>query len=371
MIRLTHIMTSFDIGGAEQLVLDICRRLDRKRFEVTVVAVVRGGPMRAEFHDAGVHTEVIGKRTKLGLDTIRKLSAFLRSPKSDIVHTHLFGGDTWGRIAARRVGVQHIVSTEHNVNLDEGFVKRFVKRRLARRTDRIIAVSDAVRSYSIRYDRVPLGKMLVIPNGVDASYFQSSAALPRYGVRLLTVGRLVHQKGHAVLIDALSLLRARCPQVSLDIVGDGPLRASLEQQVRAYHLSDIVRFHGFRRDVRDFYQRADIVVLPSRWEGFGIAAIEASACSVPVVASAVGGLLEAIIDQETGILVPVGDAKLLAEALSDLVADRTQRVLMGHAGRRHVIRNFDIVRVVERYAALYEELMSISHRRGEHAEAAG
>ena len=94
MIRLVHILTSFDIGGAEQFVLDLCRRLDRAKFEVTVVAVVRGGPLRAEFHDAGIPTSVIGKPTKLGIGAIRHLTEFLKHPKPDIVHTHLFGGDT-------------------------------------------------------------------------------------------------------------------------------------------------------------------------------------------------------------------------------------------------------------------------------------
>jgi len=357
MIRIVHILTSFGIGGAEQLVLDVCRRLDRKRFDCTVVAVVAGGPMRAEFHEAGIATEVVGKATTLGIGTIRRLTEFLRTERPQIVHTHLFGGDTWGRIAAFRSGVPHVVSTEHNINRDEGFVKRFVKRRLAQRTARIVAVSDAVRSYSIRTDRTPPGNILVIPNGVDLDRFRPRPRHEGGRIRFMSVGRLVPQKGHDVLLDAFAVLRDTLPAASLVIVGDGPLRPHLEAQARTYHIQDRIQFLGFRRDLPDLFARADIAVFPSRWEGFGMAAIEASACGLPVIASAVGGLMEAVVDQETGLLVPPEEPKLLAEAMVELARDRARCTLFGHAGRRYVERNFDIHRVAQRYAELYEGLV--------------
>ena len=357
MIRLVHIITSFDIGGAEQFVLDLCRRLDRKRFDVSVIAVVRGGPLRSEFHDAGIPTEVIGKTTRLGLDTIRHLTALLRSPRPDIVHTSLFGGDTWGRIAAVRAGVKTIMTTEQNTNLDEGFVKRFVKRRLAARTKRVVAISDAVRSYSILVDRIPRDKVIVIPNGVDLTVFRPGARAAHHGIQFMTVGRLVPQKGHDGLIDAFAMLRDVLPHAALTIVGDGPLRHALEAQVHAYHLEDRILFQGFRRDRLEAYHQADIAVFPSRWEGLCIAALEASACGLPVIGTAVGGLQEAVIDQETGIIVPTGDVGLLAAAMRDLAEDRPRQLLFGHAGRRHVERKFDINRVVARYEELYESLL--------------
>lgn len=358
MIRIVHIITSFDIGGAEQFVLDLCRRLDRKRFDVRVIAVVRGGPLRAEFHEAGIPTDVVGKRTRLGWEVIRHLTADLRHPTPDIVHTHLFGGDTWGRIAAIRAHVPHVVSTEHNVNRDEGLVKRFVKRLLATRTDRIVAVSDAVRSASVRVDRIPPGNVMVIPNGIDLEHFRPVARTPSTRTRFLAVGRLVEQKGFDILLDALAICRDTLPTATLTIVGDGPMRAELEEQARAFHLADRVAFLGFRRDCADRYHAADIFVAPSRWEGLGIAAIEASASGLPVIASAVDGLQEVVRDQETGILVPPNDPSALARALVDLARDPARQVLLGHAGRRHIERNFDIQRVVERYERLYEQLVS-------------
>lgn len=356
MIRLVHILTSFDIGGAEQLVLDLCRRFDRTRFDVTVVAVVRGGPLRSEFHDVGIPTEVVGKRTRVGLGTIRHLTALLRDLRPTIVHTHLFGGDTWGRIAALRAGVRHLISTEHNVNLDEGFVKRAVKRWLGARTERIIAVSDAVRNYSVNVDRVPPGKVVVILNGVDLERFHPVPREVR-GARFLSVGRLVPQKGHDILLDAFAVLRDALPRATLTIVGDGPMRPQLMEQVRAYRIADRVTFLGLRRDLPDLYARADIAVFPSRWEGLGIAAIEAAASGLPVIATAVGGFQEVIRDQETGILVPVGDAVVLADAMRDLASDPARQVLLGHAARRHVERHFDIRAVVARYEELYEQIV--------------
>lgn len=357
MIRIVHILTSFDIGGAEQFALDLCRRLDRKRFDVRVIGIVRGGPLRAEFHEAGIPTDVVGKRTRLGREVIRHLTADLRSPTPDIVHTQLFGGDTWGRIAAIRAGVPHIVSTEQNTNLDEGAVKRAIKRRLARRTDRIVAISDAVRSYSVRVDRIPLEKFVVIPNGVDLDVYRPAPATPHEGIRFLTVARHVPQKGLDVLLDAFAIVRARLPRATLDLVGDGPLRGALEDQVRTFGLTDAVHVRGFERTFASAYQRADIFVLPSRWEGLGIAAIEAAACGLPTVASDVGGLREVVADGETGILVPPSDPKPLADAMLALAADRPRRALMGHAARRRAERTFDIAAIVRRYEDLYASLV--------------
>ncbi|MBI4434142.1 glycosyltransferase [Candidatus Uhrbacteria bacterium] len=358
MIRIVHILTSFDVGGAEQLVLELCRRLPGDRFSAEVVAVVRGGPLEEEFRAAGIPTLVIGKTTKWGLDTIRRLQAHLETRRPDIVHTHLFGGDTWGRVAALRAGIRCLVSTEHNVNVDEGIVKRCVKRVLARRTARIVAVSDAVRMRSIRWDGIPARLLTVIPNGVDTDQFHPMPGTPHAEFRLLTVGRLVPQKGHDILIDALATMRDQLPRVELDILGDGPCRAALEAQVRAFRLQDRVHFLGIHRDLPQQYPTADCAVFPSRWEGFGIAAVEAMACGIPVLATRVDGLAEVVVHGVTGVLVPSNDPLALAQAIRDLAHDRPRRLLLGAAGRRRAQECFDIRRVVDRYAALYTELCS-------------
>jgi glycosyltransferase involved in cell wall biosynthesis len=357
MYRLVHIITSFDIGGAEQFLFDLCSHLDRKRFHVRVVAIVRGGPMRAEFHEAGIPTDVVGKATKFGFGTIRDLVADLQSPLPDIVHTHLFGGDTWGRIAALRAGVPRLIRTEQNTNRDEGIVKRFVKSRLDRRTDRIVAVSDAVRTCSVRRDWSPQERMVIIPNGVDLVRFRPEQRRADGTVRLLCVARLVRQKGIDVLIDALARIRDRSPDWSLDIVGDGVMRNNLNRMVRSYHLEDRVHLRGFQRNLASWYHRSDVVVVPSRWEGFGVVAAEAGACGLPVIASGVGGLHDVLRDQETGILVPPDDVVALSDALLDIMSDRARRILFGHAARRHVAAQFDIVRVAKRYEEVYQQLM--------------
>ena len=160
-----------------------------------------------------------------------------------------------------------------------------------------------------------------------------------------------------MLLDALAVLRDSLSSASLTIVGDGPLRTHLEEQARTYRIADRIQFLGFRRDLPDLLASADIEVVPSRWEGFGLAAIEASACGLPIIASSVGGLQEAVVDQETGILITPEEPKLLADAMQALAADRPRRVLFGHAGRRHVERNFDIKRIAERYEEIYESFL--------------
>lgn len=339
------------------MLLDLARGLDSERFEVKVATVVAGGPLEEEFQAAGVPVRIFKKKSKLGFGVIWQIRKYLWAEAPDIVHTHLFGGDTWGRAAAILARVPVIISTEHNTNLDEGWVKRKVKKFLSFFTKKIIAVSEAVKNYSVTHDKISAKKIAVIRNGIDLRKFSSLPEKdfgdpPVIGV----VGRLEEQKGHKYLFEALNLIKT-IPWI-LWVVGDGSRKNNLERLAKDLNLRERIIFLGARRNVPEILSKIDIVVMPSLWEGLGIAALEAAAAGKPIVASRVGGIPEIISDGETGILVEPGNVKSLADGLEHVLLGKIDAKDMGARAKEMVREKFSVEKMVEEYEMLYEELVN-------------
>lgn len=352
-INLIHIITALDYGGAERLLFDLVRNLDRKKYNVSVVCVVRGGALVKEFRDIAVDVKIIGKKIKIGLSTIFKISKYLKRKNPDIVHTHLFGGDTWGRLGALMARVPVIISTEHNINLDEGIIKRFVKMVLSWFTDKIIAVSSSVKEYSIKVDHINPKKIEVIYNGVNIkkfynpnpNFFQNKT--PVIGV----VGRLEEQKGHKYLLEAIQKIKDVPFEVW--VIGDGSLRIKLEKQADELSIKDKVKFLGSRDDVKELLRQTDIFVLPSLWEGLGIAVLEAALAGKPIIATKVGGLQEIINDKKTGLLIPAKDSEKLAQSIKWVLSHEKEAAQMALKLQEEVREQFDVKKMAKKYENLY------------------
>ena len=355
-IKIIHIITSLNIGGAEKLLLDLTQNIGREKYEVKVATVIKGGVLVSEFEKAGIEVKIFKKKGKLGMGVIWKIFRYLRREKPQIVHTHLFGGDTWGRIAAILARVPIIISTEHNTNIDEGISKRIVKKFLSFFTAKIIAVSEAVKKYSIQKDHISGKEMEVILNGVQMNKFLSISQKefgdpPIIGI----VGRLEEQKGHKYLFEALNLLKV-IPW-TLWIIGEGSKKAELERLAKNLDLRERVMFLGARDNISEILDKIDIFVLPSLWEGLGIAVIEAAAAGKPIVASRVGGIPEIIENERTGVLVESKNVKSLADGLERVLLGEGEALLMGRSARDYVKEKFDIKRMVKEYEKLYERLL--------------
>jgi glycosyltransferase involved in cell wall biosynthesis len=310
--RVLHVLCDLSGGGAERLVLEIARRTAGE------VAVVRDG-MR-------VHR--LGPGRAGGLVRLTRLADGF-----DLVHTHLWAGDLWGRLAGAFAG-RPIVSTLHNTDRDAPW-RRALSRATAPLADRVVAVSDAVAAWA-RQAGVPERQLVVIHDGVDLDRFGPWIG----GERLLGVGRLVPQKGFDVLVKA-----ARRLGVGLDIAGEGPLASSLQ--------APGVRLLGPVDDVPALLSRAAAVVVPSRWEGFGMVALEGMAAGVPVVASAVGGLVEVVGD--AGLLVPPDDPDALAVAIGRVLSDPGLRSELSARGRARAAR-FSLESTVRHHRELWRSL---------------
>jgi glycosyltransferase involved in cell wall biosynthesis len=356
-IKIIYIITRLNIGGAEMMLLDLARHLSPEFFEVKVATVVGNGPLVEDFRKAGIEVSVFEKKGKIGLGVIWKIRRYLRREKPEIVHTHLFGGDTWGRAAAILARVPIIISTEHNTNLDEGWGKRKIKKFLSFFTKKIVAVSQAVRDYSVARDRIKAKKIVVIPNGIEIEKF-SVAEKDRFSDPpvVSVVGRLEEQKGHKYLFEALNLIKT-IPWV-LWVVGDGSLKSNLELLAKDLDLRERIIFLGARRNIAEILSQIDIFVLPSLWEGLGLAVLEAAAAGKPIVASRVGGIPEIITDGKTGILVEPKNVKSLADGLEHMLLGVSEAKAMGERAREMVKEKFGVEIMVEQYEQLYKNLVN-------------
>ncbi len=363
--RICQLITELELAGAERCVYELARRLDRRRFDVQVVAL-RGGRVADMLTAAGVEVTVLGVRWRLDLPKFLRLVNLLRRARVDILHTHLFHADLIGRAAAALAGVPHLL---HTVHVAEGRFRPWqfaYARFFAERCERIVCVSESVRDYHARASGLPRWRYIVIPNGTDIESFSSDPAARkelrrqwRIGPRevlLAFVGRLDHQKGIDRLLGAVSHLGARGEHVNLVVAGDGPKRDLVENFIRHGEGGRFARLLGFVEDVRGVLSAADVFVMPSRWEGFGLAAAEAMAAGLPVIATKVPGLREVVVDGQTGVLVAPDDVQTLAEAILQLVGDRRERRRLGEAGRARVAEQFAIASNVAAHERLYAEV---------------
>ncbi|MDQ7815064.1 MAG: glycosyltransferase [Patescibacteria group bacterium] len=338
-------------GGAEKLVLDLAQRLATHGYASKVVALYGGGELKREADGRGIDVTVFERRGPFNvMGFFRLIRLFLRD-KPLIVHTHLFGADVWGRLAAKLTWRKIVLSTEHNVNADDGGLMRTVKWILSPCTDAFVAVSETVKGFMQEKEHLPERKIFVIPNGIDMKKVRrrgnrALSAVPR----LLAVGRLSKQKDFATLIKAVGRLEH---DFVLDIVGNGELEAELKQQVTEAGLEGKVRFLGFRDDVPELLAAADIFVSTSRYEGLALTYVEAAAADVPLVLPDIPQAYEVVGKGEALFALPQDDAafaRALEQAMSDYPAALRRSAVLGYRVRHE----FSVAEMVGRYAGLYD-----------------
>jgi glycosyltransferase involved in cell wall biosynthesis len=282
------------------------------------------------------------------------VARLLRVLDADIVHTHLVHADLYGGVTAKLRGAR-LVSTKHN---DDPFRRgpfRHVERGLARLADRTIAITESLRRFTIDDVGVPAAKVETIRYGLDdlpEPWGENPPdAVPGEARVILAVSRLTAQKGLDTAVRALALLPADCVLV---VLGEGPERSALEALARALGVDDRLFLLGRVPDVAAWLRRASVFVHPARWEGFGLAVLEAMLAGLPVVASRVSSLPELVVDGETGILVEPGDERALADAIA------AARPELGDAGRVRAGAEFSVARMADRTAALYASVATRS-----------
>lgn len=366
-IRICQIITELRPAGAERVVYELSTGLDANRFEVHVVGL-RGGEVAEWLAARGIPVTVLGVRGKLDVARLRQLIRLLREGRFDLVHTHLFHADVAGRLAAPLAGVPHLVHTVHVAEM-RFRPWRFLWARLTDKwCDRIVCCSRAVREHHAEKSGLPRSRYEVIYNGIDADAYRPdparrAAMREQWGIGpaevvLSFVGRLDRQKGVEFFLDAAARAHSRRASVRAVIAGDGPQRGMVEKFLARPGAAQWAKWLGFTPHVAGVLAASDVFLIPSRWEGFGIAAAEAMAARLPVIGTRVPGLSEVIEDGVTGLLVDSGDVNALVECIERLADDAPLRERMGRAGEDRVRRLFRIDAHLAAHARLYDDVCS-------------
>ena len=293
------------------------------------------------------------------------IADFLSSHHVDLFHGHAGWGweDPDGFRVARRVGVPAIVLTHHLPFLLHNPSKARRLLEATKAVDRRIAVSDGLRR---TYERigVPHERFTTVPNGVRARGPSFGRLTARQALGLdadqpvvMTAGRLVKMKGHRHLVEATPQLASRFPGLTVIILGRGNVHDQLVRQADDLGVGQVVRIVGHRPDARLLLDAADVFVLPSLTEGMPLAAMEAMDAALPVVATGVIGTDEVVVQNKTGLLVPPRDPGALADALTQLLADRDLRTAYGRAGRARYLEEFTVEHMVARTAEVYRQVL--------------
>ncbi|MBP2673945.1 MAG: hypothetical protein H6Q84_785 [Deltaproteobacteria bacterium] len=377
MLKIAYVLPNIESGGAERHLLSIARLLDRSRFSPFLVTTAGGGHLYESFRSL-LPISVIGdprqarprppRNPFVHLGAIREIRRIFRERSPDIVHTYLPAANVIGPIAALLSADSRVIVSKRSLaNYKEGHpLLRRVESLGNRLADVILVNSDAVRRDVERTERHWEGKFRKIYNGVapiapwapdGAMAFRQREGIPAGALVALCVSNFYPYKGHEELVEAAARIVPAFPHVLFLLVGrDSGTMEVTRARVRERGIEGSVRFVGSRTDVPDLLRAADLFVHPSREEGFSNAILEAMAAGLPVVACDVGGNPEAVVDGETGRLVPPRDPERLAGAMAELIADRAKRKIFGDAGMRRAEERFSLDRMVGEMGSLYESL---------------
>ena len=342
-MKVLHVHRIGGIGGSERHLLTLLPALAERGVDVSFLGL--DDPARAPdpFYDA---LTVPYRRLPAPRDIDPLLARRVRSAtrQADLVHTHLVHADVYGALGARR-----LVSTKHNDDPFRAGGFRFVERLLARRADRVIAITAALARFQIERVGLPPDKVEVIHYGLDdvpqAWGANPPDPVPADARVLLCVCRLERQKGVDVAIRALSEVDG----THLVVLGEGPERPELERLARDLEVP--VYLPGRVPDVSAWLRRASLLVHPARWEGFGLALLEAMLAGLPVVATRVSSIPEIVADGETGLLVPPDDPAALAGAVNRVLTEPSG---YGERGLERARQEFSVARMADRTLAVYE-----------------
>ena len=357
-MHILHVINSLQTGGAERLLTDLLPRLRAYGVRCSVLSIepartVFGDQLRR--HGIEVHSlDAVHAYSPLGaVKAIRFLSEY----SCDVLHAHLYPAQLWAAMAkvSRPVHWKHLVLTEHNTeNWRRPIsVLRPLERWMYEKFDAVACISKAAND-ALR-ESVPGAYMTkVIPNGIDVSRFMSDAESDldeistRPSFTILSAGRLVEPKGYKYLIEAVPYLSE---EIQVSICGEGPLRRSLQRRANELNVGHRMHFLGTRSDIADLMHGAILYVQPSVYDGFGIAALEAMACGLPVVHSGCAGLADVVGDG--GLSADVRNPRAFASVLSALIADTDLRGRLSGLARARA-SEYSIERTARQYVELYQ-----------------
>jgi glycosyltransferase involved in cell wall biosynthesis len=343
-MRLTYLINNIDYGGAEMGVIRLLNELRATEFDITVVTLVENNPDLVE--ELPEHVELVELDLSSKADIMGLTSLYEIFSKTDVLVCSLFHSVAIGSVLGFIARVPKRLAWHHNTNADIG-IRKFIFRLAFRMCDRTLTDSQATKIMISEWG-VTESRIQTLPiSGIRMKNYSTVKHDSTDGLRIGTVGRLVHQKGHDYLLTCAS----RFANLEFHVVGDGPLKQSLQDKS-----PNNVTIHGRVNDEKlsRLWSSFDIYFQPSRYEGLCITAIEGMACGLPVVASRVGGLTESVIDGETGYLVKQGNIDEYCARLERLASNPSLRQEMGDSGRKRVESTY----TAKEFATQFRDIVS-------------
>jgi glycosyltransferase involved in cell wall biosynthesis len=369
-LGVLHFANEVVRGGAEEHMLMLLRSLDRTRFRLGLVCP----PELLDKFGADLPPDVdawpLGFFSPSQLGAALEFAKILRKWRPAVLHSHMFHASMVASPLGWLCRVPSVIETTHvREHWRRGLkASYFIDRMVGRSVDAYVAVSEANGRYLAEEKRLPVRKIQVITNGCDLERFHPDSPVPQ-GLRdslgigadapvVVVSARLEPQKGHSVLLSALPRVFAAVPEARVVFVGDGRLREELQEQAKQLRVQEQVIFAGYQSNIQDWLALSAFTVLPSFFEGLPLAAIESLAAGRAVVATAVDGTSEVVIDQSTGLTVPPGESKPLAEAIIRLLRDRAFCHELACRGRQLMVDQFSRERQVRLTEDLYVRSVS-------------
>ena len=354
-MRVLHVHRIGGIGGSERHLLTLLPALQSRGVDVRFLGLDDSSRAPDPFYEQlSVPYERMPAPRDVDPALAFRVTRVLRRARPDLVHTHLVHADVYGALAAPR-----LVSTKHNDDPFRAGMFRFLERGLAARASRIVTITGALARFQVERVGIPERKLVTIHYGLDAlpeAWGENPPDdVPADALVVLAVCRLERQKGVDVAVRALARLREQEPGAHLVVLGEGAERTRLEELARELHVP--LHLPGRVPDVAAWLRRAAVLVHPVRWEGFGLAVLEAMLAGLPVVASRVSSLPELVADGETGILVSPDDPEALASAIERALGDPAA---LGAAGLRRAQERFSVARMAEATLDVYETALGAS-----------
>ncbi len=365
-MRILFLITSMPVGGAETLLVNMVRRMDRDRVEPLLGCMKEKGVLGEVLADEiPVFENLINHKFDIGV--VGRLASLFQKEKIDAVIT-VGAGDKmfWGRLAARRAKVPVILSALHSTGWPDGVGR--LNRMLTGITDGFIAVAKDHARYQIEQERFPESKVFMIPNGIDTDRFQFSdtardrwrqeCGIPADSPVMGIVAALRSEKNHAQFVDAAAIVLKQREDAHFVIAGEGPERELIESKVAEHGIEKNFHLLGSIDDIPGVLSMIDIFTLTSHNEASPVSILEAMSCERPVVAPNVGSIHESVLEGKTGFLVDAGDTTATADRWLRLIDDSNLTDQMGSAAREHVIANGSLASMTDGYMDLVEKIYS-------------
>lgn len=368
-INLLYVIHSLENGGAETLAIRLAEKIDHKKFQVTVCSLSDMGPLREVLEKKKVPYFTLGKRDGKDLRISFRLRAKLKEYAIDVIHTHNQGPLLYTYLATLLSPKYKIVHTEHiNMAKELSYSKKHLlyNRLLYRRLDGFVNIAQHLTNeYCIRFDlsrakvqtihnSVDYGKSIVLSPNSLREQLGLSNTVPLIG----NISALRPQKDHETLIRAMKKVCEKFPAAILVIAGEGELQNKLVTLINGLELNRNVKLLGFRSDVDGLLKEFDIFVLSSLYEGLPLCILEAMAAGKPIVATDADGTNEIVTDGETGILVPVKNPDLFADAIVSILGDLEKAAEMGRAAQNFVETKHNMDKMISQYELFYKELFN-------------